>query len=90
MFLLVNNYHDDVVVSTGFTGKSGQITMGPGDTFAVSEQPNNENPITVTAVDTATSREIKVNEQSSVSITPSEIFGASFQVLFLYREDTSK
>ena len=90
VFLLVNNFAGDVVVSTGLPGTSGQITMKSGETFAVSEQPNNNNPISVTAVDTATSGQVNINEQSSVSVTPSEIFGASFQVLFLYRVDPSK
>jgi hypothetical protein len=90
VFLVVNNYDGDVVVSTGLPGTSGQITMRTGDTFVLSEQPNNDNPISVTAVDTATSGKIDVNGQSSVSITPSKIFGESFQVLFLYREDPSR
>ena len=89
MFLLVNNFAGDVVVSTGLPGTSDQITMKSGETFVVSEQPNNDNPITVTAVDTAISQQVDINEQSSVSITPTEIFGVSFQVLFLYREDPS-
>ena len=89
MFLLVNNFDGDVVVSTGLPGTSGQITMKPGDTVVVSEQPNNNKPISVTAMDTA-SRSVNVNEQSSVIITPAKVFGATFQVLFLYREDPSK
>ena len=89
VFLLVNNFDGDVVVSTGLPGTSGQITMKAGDTVVVSEQPNNNKPISVTAVDTA-SRSVNVNEQSSVSITPAKVFGATFQVLFLYREDPSK
>ncbi len=90
VFLLVNNYDGDVVVSTGLPGTSGQIIMKQGDTFAVSEQPNNDNPISVTAVDRATSGEVSINRQSSVSIRPAVIFGASFEVLFIYREDPSK
>ena len=85
----MNNFDGDVVVSTGLPGTSGQITMKAGDTVVVSEQPNNNKPISVTAVDTA-SRSVNVNEQSSVSITPAKVFGATFQVLFLYREDPSK
>ena len=91
VFLLVNNYDGDVVVSTGLPGTSGEITMKPGDTVAVSEQPNNNNPISVTAaVAKGTTGKVNINRQSSVSITPAEIFGASFQVLFIYREDPSK
>ena len=90
VFLLVNNYAGDVVVSTGLPGTSGQIKMKQGDTFAVSEQPNNANPISVTAVDRATFREVSINGRGSASITPAKIFGASFQVLFLYREDPGK
>ena len=90
VFLLVNNFNGDVVVSTGLPGTSGQITMKRGDTVAVSEQPNNDNPISVTAVDTATSGEVNINGQSSVSITPAKVFGSTFQVLFIYREDPSK
>ena len=90
VFLLVNNFNGDVVVSTGLPGTSGQITMKRGDTVAVSEQPNNDNPISVTAVDTATSGEVNINGQSSVSITPAMVFGVTFQVLFIYREDPSK
>ncbi|CAB4011013.1 Glyco X precursor, partial [Paramuricea clavata] len=88
VFLLVNNYDGDVVVSTGLPGTSGEITMKPGETVAVSEQPNNNNPISVTAaVAKGTTGKVNINRQSSVSITPAEIFGASFQVLFIYRED---
>jgi hypothetical protein len=91
VFLLVNNYDGDVVVSTGLPGTSGEITMKLGDTVAVSEQPNNNNPISVTAaVVKGTTEKVNINRQSSVSITPAEIFGASFQVLFVYREDPSK
>ena len=90
VFLLVNNFNGDVVVSTGLPGTSDQITMKRGDTVVVSEQPNNDDPISVTAVDTATSGEVNINGQSSVFITPAMVFGVTFQVLFIYREDPSK
>ncbi|XP_028402030.1 uncharacterized protein LOC114524971 [Dendronephthya gigantea] len=86
VFLLVNNYDREVVVSTGLSGTSGSITMRAGQTFAVSEQPNNDNPIIVTARDSS-NVEVNINDQSSISITPDEVFGASFQVLFLHRKD---
>ena len=86
----MNNYDRDVVVSTGLPGGSSDITIKPGDTVVVSEQPNNDNPVSVTAVDKINSRILEVNEQFSVSITPDEIFGASFQVLFIDREDPSE
>ena len=90
VFLLVNNYPGDVVVSTGLSGTSESVRMGSGQTVVVSEQPNNANPITLTAKDSATDGEVSINEQSSISITPDEVFGASFQVLFLHRKDPSK
>lgn len=83
VFLLVNNYDGDVIVSTGLPGPSGQITVKRGETVVISEQPNNDNPISVTAVDTATSGEVNINGQNSISIKPDKTFGASFQVLFL-------
>ena len=90
VFLLVNNYRGDVVVTTGLPGTSGVITVKSGGTVVVSEQPNNDNTFSVTAVDAATSELILINEQSSVSIKPDKEFGASFQVLFLDRVDPSK
>ena len=86
----MNNYAGNVVVSTGLPGSSGQITMRQGDTFAMSEQPNNNNPISVTAVDTVTSGQVTINGQSSVPVIPSEIFGASFQVLLIGSQTPSK
>lgn len=89
VFLLVNNYASDVVVTTGLPGTSAKITMKSGETIVVSEQPNNDNPISVTAVDTA-AREVNINGRSSIAITPGEIFGATFEVLFIYRQDPCK
>ena len=54
VFLLVNNYDGDVVVSTGLPGTSGQIVMKQGDTFAVSEQPNNDNQVRNESYNTCT------------------------------------
>ena len=90
VFLLVNNFDGDVVVSNGLPGTSGQITMKPGDTVVVSEQPTNNKPISVTAVDTATSGVVNINGQSSISIKPDKTFGASFQVLSLGTETPGK
>ena len=86
----MNNHDQDVVASTGLSGTSSEITMRPGDTFVVSDQPNNNNPISVTAIDKATSGEVKINGQTSVSVTPDEIFGASFQVLSIGSEKPGK
>lgn len=87
VFVLVNNYAADVVVSTGLPGALSKITIKSGEHFVVSAQPSDNNPILVTAADSITSQEVTINGQNSVSITPDEIFGASFQVLFLHREE---
>ncbi|XP_046853752.1 uncharacterized protein LOC124446913 [Xenia sp. Carnegie-2017] len=83
VFLIVNNHGDDIVVSTELPGSSGEIPIKTGTTFVVSEQPSNDNPIAVTAIDSKSSRELNINGERSVEIKPSSMFGASFQVLFV-------
>lgn len=90
VFVLINNYDGNVIVSTGLSGSSGELTMKPGEVVVVSEQPNNDNPIEVTAFETLSNGAVNINGRSSFSVTPSARFGASFQVLFIYREDLSK
>lgn len=81
--MIVNNHGDDIVVSTELPGSSGEIPIKTGTTFVVSEQPSNDNPIAVTAIDSKSSRELNINGERSVEIKPSSMFGASFQVLFV-------
>ena len=83
VFVLVNNYQDDVFVTITRQSGSYSIELKPGETIVVSEQPNNQSPFTVEAGD-ATGQIININETTSFSLTPRDSFGF-LDVLYISR-----
>ena len=83
VFVLVNNYQDDVFVTITRQSGSYSIELKPGETIVVSEQPNNQSPFTVEAED-ATGQIININENPSFSLTPRDSFGF-LDVLYISR-----
>ena len=73
--LLVNNYNDDVRVTTTLAAPYESFVMKPGDRMVISEQPSNQEPVIITAEDFTTRMLVDLNGQSSVSLEPRKNFG---------------
>ena len=88
VFVLVNNYQDDVFVTITKRSGSDLIELEPGEAIVVSEQPNNQSPFTVEA-EAATGQLININGNSSFSLAPRDSFGF-LDVLYIDRRTPSK
>ena len=92
VFVLVNNYNDDAIVSITRADQAGDITtkmsLGPKETIVVSEQPKNRNPYTVQAVNNK-DEIININNEVSFRLIPQDNFGA-LEVLYINRKTSGR
>ena len=83
MFVLVNNYHGDVLVTTNVSGQLEIDHLKPTKTMVKSKQWKTKKWLSVSAVDATTNRTVDINEHSVIHLEPTIKKLISLNVLYI-------
>ena len=83
VFLLVNNYHGDVLVTTNVSGQLEFEHLKPTKKVVKSKQWKTKKWLSVSAVDATTNRTVDINEHSIIHLEPTIKDLISLNVLYI-------
>ena len=83
VFLLINHYHSDALVTTDKTGQQKQFVLKAGKTVVKSIKGKTTKLLAVSALDAGTNQKIHINGQSVVYLKPTVLENILLNVLHI-------
>ncbi|XP_028412359.1 uncharacterized protein LOC114535177 [Dendronephthya gigantea] len=88
VFVLVNNYHGDVFVTTNVSGKVEKFNLKPGNRVVKSKKWKTERSLILSAVDVSTNQTVDINGQSIIHLQSTSKERVSLRVLTIQVQKT--